>query len=373
MKEMREVALWGALLYIVFLAIVAVRLAPFLRGQPSKITLSSTDGIKFVFHLLLLVAAFLELVNYSATAIEGHGTREGYSCHLLALWLQLLAFSTVIVLWSKTLRPQPAGAAARRGAATAGAAAGVDAPGRPPAGSCRERMRTNSAAITVGMLDAAVLALTLVVIITHNANKASSYPYILLSLLHGLVLFALASWLVVYGLRLQKRVMDHPRWEPLDSGSRLRILLRINGVLIVCAICFLLRVAMLLSTLFMSSNKRMEELSGFAFEALARWVPTLLPAIALTHIMRKAEGAAADSSAVSASATAGSGKPGLPGRGGGGRGLLDGQVKGLEEPLLSRSGRGGEAVLAGGINGDSPAADSFVYNMVRQTHNEEVV
>lgn len=46
------------------------------------------------------------------------------------------------------------------------------------------------------------------------------------------------------------------RWEPLDRRQRLKILCRINGVLVVCAACFLVRVAVLSSALFVRSRHR---------------------------------------------------------------------------------------------------------------------
>jgi hypothetical protein len=39
--------------------------------------------------------------------------------------------------------------------------------------------------------------------------------------------------------------MTTHRWEPLRRARRLRIILRINGVLFLCTACFLLRVLML--------------------------------------------------------------------------------------------------------------------------------
>ncbi len=46
-----------------------------------------------------------DAVDY-ATEIAFRGSvLSGYGCHLVGLWLSLVAFSLVIVLWSNTLNP----------------------------------------------------------------------------------------------------------------------------------------------------------------------------------------------------------------------------------------------------------------------------
>lgn len=44
-------------------------------------------------------------VHYAVALAKRGSVLSGYACHLVALWLSLVAFSLVIVLWSNTLTP----------------------------------------------------------------------------------------------------------------------------------------------------------------------------------------------------------------------------------------------------------------------------
>lgn len=46
-----------------------------------------------------------ETVHYAIEIAFRGSVLSGYACHLVALWLSLVAFSLVIVLWSNTLNP----------------------------------------------------------------------------------------------------------------------------------------------------------------------------------------------------------------------------------------------------------------------------
>lgn len=164
--------------------------------------------------------------------------------------------------------------------------------------------------------------------------------------------------------------MGHPRWEPLDRRQRLKILCRINGVLVVCAACFLLRVAVLSSALFVRSRHRAEEMNRLLFEFLARWVSGLIPGVALLHIMCKTKKPADDgprtdrmrSNAVNEDEPLR--EPLLPTRGcrGSNKGGMIGMGSNTRGRLES-SPDGRNAGLGDGMSGG--AADSFVYHVVR--------
>ncbi|CAM9603277.1 unnamed protein product [Hapterophycus canaliculatus] len=174
----------------------------------------------------------------------------------------------------------------RQGSTTDGDGDG-DSDGDQPAGwRCCGTTGISVAAKFVCAIDA-VVAVSTVVVLWTGSVPAYSRPYLILMVTHSVTLFLLASWLVLYGIRLQRRVMGHPRWEPLDRRQRLKILCRINGVLVVCAACFLVRVAVLSSALFVRSRHRAEEMNRLLFELLARWVSGLIPGVALLHIMCK--------------------------------------------------------------------------------------
>lgn len=154
--------LCGIFLYTLFFGLVCFRVQPFLVDWRS---LSSTDVIKLCFHVCLALSALLEIgerqqreegarreshnmyagtcsailvlspslllmyqerleyeqivslaarppsrtgmcaVDYATEIAFSGSVISGYGCHLVGLWLSLVAFSLVIVLWSNTLNP----------------------------------------------------------------------------------------------------------------------------------------------------------------------------------------------------------------------------------------------------------------------------
>ncbi|CAM9115623.1 unnamed protein product, partial [Discosporangium mesarthrocarpum] len=248
---------------------------PFLGDGP----LSETNGVKVAFHFCLASATILEVVNYAIALVLDKIALVGFACHLMALWLNLVAFSLVIVLWSNTLNPT-------RRITTIGRSGFDEEEGRSKT-ICGDRKRISRTAVFVGIVDVIVLVSTVAVLATSSVPSAYSQPYLLLVVTYSVTLFLLAYWLVLYGVRLQRRVMSHPRWEPLGRRQQVKILCRINGVVVVCAICFLLRIVVLSSALFVRSRERVEEMNHLLFEILARWIPGLVPGGALLYIMRK--------------------------------------------------------------------------------------
>ncbi|CAM9716682.1 unnamed protein product [Laminaria digitata] len=57
----------------------------------------------------------------------------------------------------------------------------------------------------------ALVAISTVAVLWTGSVPAYSRPYLILMVTHSVTLFLLASWLVLYGIRLQRRVMGHPR------------------------------------------------------------------------------------------------------------------------------------------------------------------
>ncbi|CAM9314223.1 unnamed protein product [Ectocarpus sp. 8 AP-2014] len=273
----------GIVLYTLFFGLVCIRTRPFLTDRRS---LSSTDRIKLAFHVCINTSALLEIVHYAIELAFRGSVLSGYACHLVGLWLSLVSFSLVIVLWSNTLHPPAAARQQQRNAQGGTAANGGGSDDEPAGWRCCGKTRISIAAKFVCAIDA-IVALATVVVLWTGSVPAYSRPYLILMVTHSVTLFLLASWLVLYGIRLQRRVMGHPRWEPLDRRQRLKILCRINGVLVVCAACFLVRVAVLSSALFVRSRHRAEDMNRLLFEVLARWVSGLIPGVALLHIMCK--------------------------------------------------------------------------------------
>ncbi|CAM9166055.1 unnamed protein product [Choristocarpus tenellus] len=216
-------------------------------------------------------------VNYALAVVLDGVTLASFACHIISLWMSLVAFSLVIVLWSNTLNPP------RRVFENSSGDTHQDTSKQLWGSS----LSLSPTALFVGAVDVIVLVSTVTLLTTWRFPSAYSRPYLILVVTYSVTLFLLAYWLVVYGLRLQRRVVSHPRWEPLDRRQRVKILCRINGVLVVCAACFLLRIAVLSSAFFLWSRQRALNTNHLLFEVLARWIPGLVPGGALLYIMRK--------------------------------------------------------------------------------------
>ena len=252
---------WGVGIHGTFLLIVLWRTAVLFRGSPKVLPLTT----KKCFHFLLAAFVALEIPYYALLIADRDYSRTGYLCHLLALWCDLAAFSCVIILWARTLSM----VRNTRGVVRWVVAADVF-----------------NALCTVACAAALFLSEDL-----NDFQSRGSWAYLALYTVYAVTLFLYSLWLVYYGLLLQARLTSHPNWEMRDRMRRIRILLRINGVLIVCAVCFFLRIIMvtvlLAAQLRASTAEGWENISDVQWLVLSSWIPTLVPSAALLYMMRK--------------------------------------------------------------------------------------
>lgn len=252
---------WGVGINGAFLVIVLWRTTVLFRSSRRVFPLTT----KKCFHILLGAFVALEIPYYALLMADRDYSRAGYLCHLLALWCDLAAFSCVIILWARTLS------------------------------MVRNTRGVVRSVIAVDVFNAlCTLACTSTLFLSDSLDdfqSRDSWAYLALYTVYAVTLFLYSLWLVYYGLLLQARVTSHPNWEVRDRLRRIRILLRINGVFIVCAVCFFLRIIMvtvlLAAELRASTAQGWENISDVQWLVLSSWVPTLVPSGALLYMMRK--------------------------------------------------------------------------------------
>ena len=214
------------------------------------------------FHAALLLFALFEFVYMIGMALDGDYTKWNYSAHTLALWFNLVAFSTVIILWAKTI-------------ALGGSSESVN----------RFVLFVNAVNLVLA------IAVVISVAIARSMNDYldnNPVPCLASIVVHSLSLLAFSAWMLSYGLRLQWRLTTYPQWEPMEVTRRVEILFKINIVLVLCVVCYTLRVIALAFLL-------VDILSGTDFTAVASvlgwfvvsgFVPTLIPGAVLLYVMR---------------------------------------------------------------------------------------
>lgn len=262
---------FGTFLYVCMLAYVSWRTFQFLRGGPPlPLAPPSSRGFpaKKLFHLFLLASTLLDLIYYGKMA-NGGVTANSYCLHLLALWTELCAFGFMVVIWGRVLQVTKE----------------------------KDALLTRVLALNAFTLIYTLVVICLVIVNQNSVDQfvsSSSQPYIFFFLVQGLVLLFFCISLLYHGLRLQNLVRNHPRWEPLRKERRLKIILKINGVLFVCGACFLLR-TLLLFAHFLEAEahqtaKFLDPAALVSWYVFANWIPFCVPTTLLLYMMQSHAG-----------------------------------------------------------------------------------
>ena len=87
----------GTLLYILFSSVCIW------RTLTVTYEIGRLDNMKVYFHVSLLLNALLELIYFMSMWIHNSYTYVAYSLHLLSMFFDVIGFSTVIYMWSRTV------------------------------------------------------------------------------------------------------------------------------------------------------------------------------------------------------------------------------------------------------------------------------
>jgi hypothetical protein len=109
-----------------------------------------------------------------------------------------------------------------------------------------------------------------------------NYRYINLSLtlMHSLCLMLLSISMLFYGVKLQFKLANSTVKSAPGKATKLSIILRINGMLTVCNVCFFLRVVVLgilCSDIITNSTYADKRITDVGWYVMSNWIPTLIP------------------------------------------------------------------------------------------------
>lgn len=173
---------------------------------------------------------------------------------MVGLLFYLLAYSTVILLWSETLtfggKPNPVPRFCIMFAIV---------------------LHCIAAILVVGGLLAS----------DGYDDFMDTYPVISIVFLviHSTTFLFLTCGMLVYGVKLQRNLNANTMWLQSENSEKLIILVKINTLLFVCTLCYALRVGSL-SVLFIDmvfGDKKTDEFPVLAWYIISQWVPTLIP------------------------------------------------------------------------------------------------
>lgn len=98
--------------------------------------------------------------------------------------------------------------------------------------------------------------------------------------MHSACLMLLSMSMLFYGIKLQLKLVKSTVKSAPGKTTKLAIILRINGMLAVCNICFFLRVVVLgilCSDILLSRNFTDHQISTYGWYIMSNWIPTLIP------------------------------------------------------------------------------------------------
>lgn len=98
--------------------------------------------------------------------------------------------------------------------------------------------------------------------------------------MHSVCLMLLAFSMLWYGINLQLKLASSTVKSATGKNTKLAIILRINGMLSICNVCFFLRIialGLLCYDVLMDATYTDDNLLGIGWYLMSNWIPTLIP------------------------------------------------------------------------------------------------
>mmetsp|Transcript_2664 Transcript_2664/g.3994 ORF Transcript_2664/g.3994 Transcript_2664/m.3994 type:complete len:345 (-) Transcript_2664:79-1113(-) len=237
-------------------------LACFYRCWCAWTILKDVYHLKIIFHISMNVFALFELVYSISILVYNDYTLWGYAFHVLALYFFVVSYSTVIYLWGQTI------------------------------GKRHDYARRAGVFVLLMNLLASILAICYLCISEDFNDYDDNHTVITLILIvvFSVSMLLLTCGMLWYGIRLQQKLNSGSITDKAEQQRKMAIIVRINAVLIICNVCFFLRLFALGSLSYGKMTHQSTTFFGiFGWFAFSSWIPTLVPGATLLVIMRVKE------------------------------------------------------------------------------------
>lgn len=212
---------------------------------------------KFAFHCSFSASFFLEFFYFLGFAVEGRVSLWSFCFHIAGLICYLLGYSSVILLWAETLtfggKPNP--------------------------------LPKYCIIFSIGIHGiAAMIEIGVLISSDGYDDFLDTYPIISIVFLvvHSTTFLLLTGGMLLYGIKLQINLNANTMWLQSENSKKLIILAKINILLLVCTICYALRVvtlALLFGDMALGNNST-SGIPELAWFVLSQFIPTLVPVCA---------------------------------------------------------------------------------------------
>mmetsp|Transcript_24881 Transcript_24881/g.36699 ORF Transcript_24881/g.36699 Transcript_24881/m.36699 type:complete len:305 (-) Transcript_24881:135-1049(-) len=214
---------------------------------------------KLSFHVMYGVYSLLECLYFVSLFVYDYYVRWGTAIHLMALYWNLLAFVTIIMLWSVTTYH-----------------------GRI------SKTQRYVGRIFLGFNLVSTIADIILWCITLDENNSLNPLRSTLTLIYVFSLLMLSLGLYVHGYRLKLKLrLSIPRGSPDAATIKAKmeaVYQRINAVLIVCILCYGLRAILIL--VLVCDRAALYDIPLLVWFVLTAFIPTIGPGITFLYIMR---------------------------------------------------------------------------------------
>ena len=258
MSPLQVVGIAGMVMFLMVLLHCCFQLVYFLRAKEFKNR--TYESIKLRFHVVFGISASLESIYSLSLYTADDITEWGYTCHLIGLYLNLLAFLLVIYLWNHVLASQ---------------------------NLLRVRMRFYYA-FMVSNLISVVVEVSLSLYYHENDGSIKSIDSIAANILYILSLLVTCLMLLVAGNRIKNKL--NPDGDNRKNRSMRNLLRKINVCLIVFIASYSLKIYFVsrwtIVWIITGEEPGFTQFSDFSWYLLTYWIPTLAPGIIFLYIMR---------------------------------------------------------------------------------------
>ena len=204
----------------------------------------------------MLTIVYSQFYIHFFTIIYSNYIVWGYCFHVLGVFLFVCAYSIVILFWAKTLNF---------------------------GGDYDWVFNIICFAIFANFVGEIFVVIPIVIYTGNGEIRAVNlYDRSLIAVwsINIITLLSYSIWMFGYGLRLQIRLANQLSWDSENFIKKISELLRINGVLTICTICYIIRcvcVFIVINGLLSKPLVYIHPADNFLWYIVSQWIPNTIP------------------------------------------------------------------------------------------------